>query len=58
MRYLWTIIWSFLLSFLISYVLSSMGGESLPINQVLIMTVIFAVAIFILGEGALKEETE
>ncbi|WP_110943585.1 DUF2929 family protein [Virgibacillus senegalensis] len=58
MRYLWTVIWSFLLSFLISYVLSSMGGaESLPFDQVLVLTVIFSVAIFLLG-GALKEETE
>ncbi|WP_081704571.1 MULTISPECIES: YjzD family protein [Sediminibacillus] len=57
MRYLWTVIWSFLLSFLISYVLSSMGGASLPFDQVLVLTVIFSVAIFLLG-GALKEETE
>ncbi|WP_077623070.1 YjzD family protein [Sediminibacillus massiliensis] len=58
MRYLWTIVWSFLLSFLISYVLSSMAGETLPINQVLVLTVIFAVAVIILGDGVLKEEKD
>jgi hypothetical protein len=52
-----TIVWAFLLSFMISYVLSNMGGHSFSINQVLMLTGIFTVAVVLLGEGALKENT-
>lgn len=57
MRYLWTIIWAFLLSFVISYVLSAMASEPLAMTQVLVMTVIFSLAVIILGEGGLKNNT-
>ncbi|WP_231846997.1 YjzD family protein [Oceanobacillus iheyensis] len=53
-----TIFWSFLLSAAVSYVLSSMGGEPFLIENAIILTVIFSIVVFVLGEGILKEKTE
>ncbi|BAC13157.1 hypothetical conserved protein [Oceanobacillus iheyensis HTE831] len=58
MRYIMTIFWSFLLSAAVSYVLSSMGGEPFLIENAIILTVIFSIVVFVLGEGILKEKTE
>jgi hypothetical protein len=51
-----TAIWAVLISFVISYVLSSMAGEPFVLSDTLILAAIFAVAIFLLGDGILKEE--
>lgn len=55
-RYIVTIIWAVLISAVISYVLSSMAGEPFSIEGSLLLAAIFAVGIFVLGEGALKED--
>jgi len=55
MRLIMTIIWSILISGAISYVLTSMAGEPFNITFTLIVASFFVVAIFVLGEGALKE---
>lgn len=49
------IIWSILISAAISYVLTSMAGEPFNITPVFIIASFFVVAIFVLGEGVLKE---
>ncbi|MBA2174502.1 YjzD family protein [Halobacillus locisalis] len=56
MQYIWTIIWSFLLSFMAAYVISNMAGGSFSFTQVIVTTILFAVAAIVLGEGAITEE--
>jgi hypothetical protein len=56
MRIFWTVFWAFLLSFMITYVISNMEGASFTFTQVIVLTVIFSGATFILGEGLVKDE--
>ncbi|WP_284139435.1 MULTISPECIES: YjzD family protein [unclassified Virgibacillus] len=56
MRYIWTIIWAMLISGVLSYVLSSMAANPFVLKDTLILGAIFAIFIFILGEGVLREE--
>lgn len=58
MRFIWTIIWAVLFSGTISYVLASMAGESFNLTATLIMAGIFSLAVWVLGEGLLKEEKQ
>ncbi|MBC5636686.1 MULTISPECIES: YjzD family protein [Ornithinibacillus] len=58
MRYIATILWAVLITFVLSYVLSSMGGGSLDLVATLVMAAILSIAIFILGDGLLKEKKE
>ncbi|MDY0406184.1 YjzD family protein [Virgibacillus sp. 179-BFC.A HS] len=58
MRYIWTIIWSVLFSATISYVLSSMAGEPFNLTATLVMAAIFCIAVWVLGEGLLKEDKQ
>ncbi|MFS0752185.1 YjzD family protein [Oceanobacillus sp. 1P07AA] len=58
MRYIMTIFWSFLIAAAVSYVLSSMGGEPFLIQNAVILTAIFSIVVFVLGDGILKEKTE
>ncbi|MBU8792120.1 YjzD family protein [Oceanobacillus caeni] len=56
MRYIASIFWAVLISFAISYVLSSMGGEPFVLSHSLILAALFSIAVFILGDGILKED--
>ncbi|WP_163972038.1 YjzD family protein [Oceanobacillus halotolerans] len=58
MRYIATIIWAVLISGVLSYVLSSMGSEPFNLTNTLILAALFSIAIFILGDGAIKTEEE
>lgn len=58
MRFIMTLIWALLISSAISYVLTSMAGDPFEFTHALILGVIFAIAIFILGEGVLKEDNK
>ncbi|MDY0396073.1 DUF2929 family protein [Virgibacillus halophilus] len=58
MRFIWTIIWAVLLSGTISYVLSSMAGESFSLTATLVMAGIFCIAVWVIGEGFLKEDKQ
>ncbi|SHG23024.1 YjzD family protein [Ornithinibacillus halophilus] len=58
MRYLWTIIWAVLITFVLSYVLSSMGGAEFLLVDTLIVAAVFSIAIFILGDGVLRQKKE
>lgn len=58
MRYIATILWAVLITFVLSYVLSSMGGGSLDLVATLVMAAILSIAIFILGDGLLREKKE
>ncbi|WP_240490497.1 MULTISPECIES: DUF2929 family protein [Oceanobacillus] len=53
-----TIFWSFLIAAAVSYVLSSMGGEPFLIQNAIILTAIFSIVVFVLGDGILKEKAE
>lgn len=50
-----TIIWAVLISGVLSYVLSSMGDAEFVLKDTLILAGILSVAIFILGDGLLKD---
>ncbi|WP_096270302.1 YjzD family protein [Paucisalibacillus globulus] len=58
MRYLATIFWAVLVTFVLSYVLSSMAGATLDLVATLVMSAIFSIFIFILGDGILREKKE
>jgi len=55
-RLLAVVIWSLLISVLVSYVLTSMAGTPFNMNHTLILGLFFTVAIFLIGDVALKEE--
>ncbi len=57
MRYIMTIVWAVLISAAVSYVLTSMGGEPFVLSEALILSAVFVVAAFILGDGVLKEKS-
>jgi hypothetical protein len=50
-------IWAMLVSCAISYVLSSMAGDPFVLSHALILGVIITIAVYILGEGLLKEKS-
>ena len=54
-RYIMTIFWAILISGVLSYVLSSMGDAKFVLTDTLILAGILSVAIFILGDGLLKD---
>jgi len=56
LRYIVAIIWAVLVGAVVSYVLASMADEPFSISGSLVLAAIFAIGIFVLGEGALKEE--
>ncbi|SDQ88337.1 Protein of unknown function [Virgibacillus subterraneus] len=58
MRFLLPLVWALLISGVISYVLSSMAGNPFNLMNTVILAVIVTIAISILGEGALKSESE
>lgn len=58
MRYIMTIVWSVLIVFAISYVLTSMAAEPMIISEVLILSAIMSVIVFLLGDVALKEKKD
>lgn len=58
MRFIITLIWALLIGSAISYVLTSMAGDPFNFSHGLILGVIFAIAIFILAEGILKEDSK
>ncbi|MBP2076603.1 DUF2929 family protein [Oceanobacillus polygoni] len=57
MRYIMTIVWAILIGAAVSYVLTSMGGEPFVLSEALILSGIFVIAAFILGEGVLREKS-
>ncbi|WP_417006824.1 DUF2929 family protein [Aquibacillus koreensis] len=56
MRYFFTLLWAVLISFLVSYVLTSMAGETFTFTPIFFIALFFALTIFIIGDGILKEE--
>ena len=56
MRYIITIVWAAAISLVLTYVLSSMAGDSFVFAPVIVLTVLFSIAIFFIGDGVLKEE--
>ncbi|MBM7554045.1 YjzD family protein [Thalassobacillus pellis] len=56
MRYFWTVFWAFLLSLMITYVISNMSGSHFNFVQVIVLTVLFSGAAFLLGESLIKDE--
>ncbi|GGJ95361.1 hypothetical protein GCM10007063_17340 [Lentibacillus kapialis] len=58
MRFLWPLIWAFLISCVVSYVLVSMAGNDFDIVSTFGATIVITLAVFILGEGVLKGESE
>ncbi|WP_188455315.1 DUF2929 family protein [Virgibacillus oceani] len=58
MRFIWTLIWALLISGVISYVLTSMGGTDFDIMSTVTLAIIMAIAVYILGEGVVKQEKE
>lgn len=58
MRFIWTLIWALLIGGAVSYILSSMNGEPFNMVHSIILSIIFTIAIFLLGEGLLKEQNE
>ncbi|WP_173916956.1 DUF2929 family protein [Halobacillus sp. Marseille-Q1614] len=56
MKFIWTIVWAFLLSLMTAYVVSNMSSASFSAAQVIIMTILFSGAVFVLGEGILEKE--
>ncbi len=57
MRFVMSFIWAMLVSCAISYVLSSMAGDPFVLSHALILGVIITIAVYILGEGLLKEKS-
>lgn len=58
MRFFWTFIWALLIGGAISYILTNMNGEPFNLVHSIILSVIFTIAVFLLGEGVLKEQNE
>jgi len=58
MRYIMTAIWAVLISAVAAYVLTSMAGEPLTIQGILLMAAVFFIATVVLGDGILKENKE
>lgn len=58
MRYIMVLIWAVLLGSALSYVLTSMSGDPFVFSHALILSGIFLVAIFFLGDVVLKEDRE
>ncbi|GAB4073949.1 hypothetical protein GCM10028778_14520 [Barrientosiimonas marina] len=58
MRFIWPLIWTFVISCAVSYVLSSMAGNAFQIGGTLVMTIAISVAVYVLGEGMLKDESQ
>ncbi|WP_010529926.1 DUF2929 family protein [Lentibacillus jeotgali] len=58
MRFLWPLIWAFLISCVVSYVLVSMAGNEFEIVGTFAATIVITLAVFILGEGVLKGESD
>ncbi|MEN1970325.1 DUF2929 family protein [Lentibacillus sp. N15] len=57
MRFFWTFIWALAIGSVISYILSAMAGDAFNVVHTLVLSIIFTIIIFILGEGVLKEQT-
>ena len=55
MRYIIIFIWSILISSAVSYVLTSMSGDPFSFKIAVFFAGILSVAIFVLGDGILKE---
>ncbi|GGB39940.1 DUF2929 family protein [Virgibacillus dakarensis] len=58
MRFFWTFIWALAVGSVISYILSSMAGNPFNVVHTLALAIIFTLAIYLLGEGVLKEQEE
>lgn len=58
MRFLWTFIWALLIGGVISYILSSMSGDPFNLVHSITLSIILTIAVFLLGEGVLKEQSE
>ncbi|QST00806.1 YjzD family protein [Pontibacillus sp. ALD_SL1] len=58
MRLIWSIFWAFLLSCMTVYVVNSMDGLAFNMTQAVVLTIVFTVAVVLLGEGALAEDKE
>ncbi|MEW9674971.1 YjzD family protein [Lentibacillus sp. L22] len=58
MRFFWTFIWALAIGGVISYILSAMAGEPFNVIHTLVLSIIFTIAIYVLGEGILKEQAE
>lgn len=56
MRFIMSFIWAMLISSAISYVLTSMSGDPFNLAHAAILGVIITLAIYILGEGIIKED--
>lgn len=56
LRYIVGIIWAVLISGVASYVLASMADEPFSVEGAILLAVILAAGVFILGDGALKED--
>ncbi|HLR61716.1 MAG TPA: DUF2929 family protein [Lentibacillus sp.] len=58
MRFFWPLFWAILISSVISYVLVSMAGNDFEIGSTLAAAIIITLAVYVLGEGVLKEEND
>lgn len=58
MRFIFPIAWALVISGVISYVLASMGSEPFNLLHTLVLAIILCIAVFLLGEGILKESDE
>lgn len=58
MRFVWPLVWAIFISGVISYVLSSMAGNVFNMTSTLVVAVIITFAVYILGEGVLKDGTD
>ena len=58
MRFIVTIIWAALISGVLSYILSHMTGSTFELTNVIVLTVIISLTVFILGEGLIKTNEE
>lgn len=58
MRYIMVAVWSVVIGAVISYVLTSMANEPFVFNHSLILSAILAISVILLGEVALKEQSD
>ncbi|TFJ93597.1 DUF2929 family protein [Lentibacillus salicampi] len=58
MRFFWPLFWAFLISCVVSYVLISMAGNTFEIGSTLAAALVITLAVYVLGEGVLKGESD
>jgi hypothetical protein len=56
MRYIWTIFWAFLLSQMLVYVVGSMQGVAFNFMTGVLLSIVFSVAIVLLGDAGIPDE--